>query len=43
MQLRGKEEGIEVKLAGLVAQWGQEIFTFADHKQRGPVVLKVRS
>lgn len=37
-----KEEGIEAKLAGVVEQWAQEAFTFADHKARGAVVLKVR-
>lgn len=36
-----KEEAIEAKLRGVAEQWGQEAFTFADHKQRGPVVLKV--
>ncbi|PSC73956.1 flagellar outer dynein arm heavy chain gamma [Micractinium conductrix] len=35
-----KEEAIEVKLRGVAEQWAQEVFTFADHKQRGPVVLK---
>lgn len=37
-----KEEAIEVKLRAVAEQWAQEIFTFADHKARGPVVLKVR-
>lgn len=37
-----KEEAIEVKLRGVAEQWAQEVFTFADHKQRGPVVLKVK-
>lgn len=37
-----KEEAIEVKLRAVAEQWAQEVFTFADHKQRGPVVLKVR-
>ena len=36
-----KEEAIEVKLKAVSEQWAQEIFTFADHKNRGPVVLKV--
>ncbi|KAL4452763.1 hypothetical protein ABPG75_008425, partial [Micractinium tetrahymenae] len=35
-----KEEAIETKLRGVAEQWAQEVFTFADHKQRGPVVLK---
>lgn len=37
-----KEEVIEGKLKAVGEQWGQEIFTFADHKARGPVVLKAR-
>lgn len=36
-----KEEAIETKLKAVAEQWAQEIFTFADHKSRGPVVLKV--
>lgn len=36
-----KEEAVEAKLRGLAEQWALEAFTFADHKQRGPVVLKV--
>lgn len=36
-----KEEQIEVKLAAVGAQWAAEAFTFAEHKQRGAVVLKV--
>lgn len=36
-----KEEAIETKLNAVAEQWAQEIFTFADHKSRGPVVLKV--
>lgn len=36
-----KEEAIETKLKAVDEQWAQEIFTFADHKSRGPVVLKV--
>ncbi|KAI3432720.1 hypothetical protein D9Q98_004263 [Chlorella vulgaris] len=35
-----KEEQIEVKLAAVGAQWAAEAFTFAEHKQRGAVVLK---
>lgn len=35
-----KEEGVEKKLKAIAAQWEQETFTFAEHKQRGPVVLK---
>jgi dynein heavy chain len=35
-----KEEAIETKLKAVAEQWAQEIFTFADHKSRGPVVLK---
>jgi hypothetical protein len=36
-----KEEAIELKLRGVGEQWGQEAFSFADHKQRGAVILKV--
>jgi hypothetical protein len=36
-----KEAAIETKLRALAAQWGAEAFIFAEHKQRGPVVLKV--
>ena len=36
-----KEEQIEIKLRALGEQWGLEVFTFADHKQRGSVILKV--
>lgn len=36
-----KEEAIEAKLKAVAEQWAQEIFTFAEHKGRGPVVLKV--
>lgn len=32
---------VQVKLASVAQQWAQEVFTFAEHKQRGPVVLKV--
>ena len=38
-----KEEGIEVKLAALTAQWAVLSLTFLDYKTRGPVLLKVRS
>ena len=37
-----KEEGIEVKLAALTAQWAVLSLTFLDYKTRGPVLLKVR-
>ncbi len=36
-----KEEGIEVKLAALTAQWAVLSLTFLDYKTRGPVLLKV--
>jgi len=35
-----KEEVVEKKLVTVADQWRVEMFTFADHKQRGPVVLK---
>lgn len=37
-----KEEAVEKKLKSVADQWAVESFTFADHKQRGPVILKVR-
>jgi hypothetical protein len=36
-----KEEAIEAKLRAVGEQWGQEAFAFADHKQRGGLILKV--
>lgn len=38
-----KEEMIEVKLNSITARWSTAVFTFADYKTRGPVVLQVRS
>eukprot|EP00887_Chlorella_sp_A99_P001633 scaffold8.g1633.t1 len=35
-----KEEAIETKLRTVAEQWAAEEFTFGEHKQRGPVVLK---
>jgi hypothetical protein len=37
-----KEAQIEVKLQALRIAWADEVFTFAEHKLRGLVVLKVR-
>jgi dynein heavy chain, axonemal len=37
-----KEDALERKLKAVTEQWASELFTFAEHKQRGPVVLKVR-
>jgi dynein heavy chain len=37
-----KEDALERKLKAVTEQWASEVFTFAEHKQRGPVVLKVR-
>lgn len=36
-----KEEAVEKKLKGVAVQWQAEGLTFAEHKQRGLVVLKV--
>lgn len=36
-----KEEQIELKLKSVAEEWAAEVFTFAEHKSRGPVVLKV--
>lgn len=33
---------IELKLKKLGEEWASEVFTFAEHKNRGPVILKVR-
>lgn len=37
-----KEDALERKLKAVTDQWASEVFTFAEHKQRGPVILKVR-
>ncbi len=37
-----KEEAVEMKLKTVVEEWAAEVFIFADHKSRGPVILKVR-
>ena len=36
-----KEEAIEKKLSGITARWSSAVFTFAEYKARGPVVLQV--
>ena len=36
-----KEEMIEAKLSAITARWSSAVFTFADYKTRGPVVLQV--
>lgn len=36
-----KEEQIELKLKSVAEEWAAEVFTFVEHKSRGPVVLKV--
>jgi dynein heavy chain, axonemal len=36
-----KEEELERKLRSVTQQWSTEALTFAEYKQRGPVVLKV--
>ncbi len=36
-----KEEMIENKLSAITARWSSAVFTFADYKTRGPVVLQV--
>ena len=36
-----KEEMIETKLNGITAKWSTAVFTFAEYKTRGPVVLQV--
>jgi dynein heavy chain len=38
----GKEDALERKLKAVTDQWASEVFTFAEHKQRGSVILKVR-
>ena len=37
-----KEDALERKLKAVTEQWASEVFTFAEHKQRGPVLLKAR-
>lgn len=37
-----KEDALERKLKAVGEQWEGETFTFTEHKQRGPVILKVR-
>lgn len=36
-----KEAVLESKLRAVADQWALEAFTFAEHKQRGLVILKV--
>jgi len=36
-----KEEMIEKKLSAITARWSSAVFTFAEYKTRGPVVLQV--
>lgn len=36
-----KEEAVEKKLIAITARWSSAVFTFADYKSRGPVLLQV--
>ena len=36
-----KEEAVEKKLTAMTARWSSAVFTFADYKTRGPVLLQV--
>lgn len=36
-----KQEGIEKKLTSITGRWSSAVFTFAEYKTRGPVVLQV--
>ncbi len=38
-----KEEAVEKKLTAITARWSSAVFTFADYKTRGPVLLQVKS
>ena len=37
-----KEEAVEKKLTTITSRWSSTVFTFAEYKSRGPVVLQVR-